>query len=124
MISSKSAIILFAVGVFCAGIFAIDSLTASNAQQAPAVEQQTMTNSVFDRTSHTAQYGEIAKLPGKTYVLSDIAVEWMDINSGVSPTQSYYKVCIQGTAYFFTQGTGVLTPSYIDGNPEKCSTKK
>mgnify|MGYP003352302087 CR=1 FL=1 len=124
MISTRSAIVLFAVGVFCAGIFAIDSLTTIHAQTAPVGAAQPAVSPVVERTSYDAQYGEIAKLPGKTYVLSDIAVEWMDINSGVSPTQSYYKVCIQGTAYFFTQGNGVLTPSYINGNPEKCSTKK
>lgn len=124
MISSKSAIGLIAFGVFCAGIFAIDSLTTIRAQPAPVEVAQPAVNPVVDRTSHASQYNEIAKTPGKTYVLSDITVEWMDINSGAGPIQSYYKVCIQGTAYFYTLGTGVLTPSYIDGTPEKCSTKK
>lgn len=79
---------------------------------------------VVDRTSWDAQYREIAQLQGKTYVLSDITIEWMDIVSGLTPTQTYYKVCLQGTAYYYMHASGVLTPSYVSGVPEKCSTKK
>lgn len=92
-------------------------------QQAQAQEQPQAVPTP-DRTTWDQQYKEIAQLNGKTYVLSDITIEWMDIVSGLTPTQTYYKVCLQGTAYFYMHASGILTPAYVSGVPEKCSTKK
>lgn len=90
----------------------IQALVVPNAQQGDAWIQW------------QAQQETLQKLPGKSYNLSDLAIEWVDIRTSPTDVQSYYKICLQGSAYLFKVGSSDLIPSYINGNAEKCSLLK